>query len=145
MMLSAMIQKQIIAGIFRLLIPALLFGCFFIVFMVRYRLKCRRYTVKLEAKITGYRRSGSRSAAVPQYTYIYDGMIYEQYAEKGKNWCNYRIGQTVTVYVDPENPACFQDRKRDRHILYIVGLLFGIWLFTAVLAVIRRIIYFYLF
>ncbi len=30
MMLSAMIQKQIIAGIFRLLIPALLFGCFFL-------------------------------------------------------------------------------------------------------------------
>ena len=61
--------------------------------------------VRIEERVSFLRRG--RSEFIAEVAYTYDGITYTAPAFRRFRYGDYSVEQSVPVYVDPEDPACF--------------------------------------
>ena len=117
----------ILAGVFGLGLAIL------VISVLRKRARC---SAEVEAEITQLLHSTSTDSDgfttdtyAPEYTYYYEGQEYRVRSSTYTNGKQYAVGQTVQLFIDPEHPEKFYDRKRDIKNAVFFG--FGMGLFFA--------------
>lgn len=82
--------------------------------------KIERCRVKVEAEIIDSRLCTGRDSEgknyryyVPKYQYFYEGMTYTLEARRESSGSPYPLGKRVKLYIDPEYPSQFAERKAE--------------------------------
>ncbi|MDE6502438.1 MAG: DUF3592 domain-containing protein [Ruminococcus sp.] len=100
----------------------------------------RAEIVRVEMQRKAYGKT-KRTVYTPYFTYSADGKIFSGHAEYTKRFSKYKVGDTIEIRIDPENPKKYlvENDISDYRSSYEVGKGFGLLaLMLTVFAVIKK-------
>ncbi len=74
---------------------------------------CREAVTAEISRLQSRTDSDGVTTTKPEYTYYYNGYKYIAFQKTYSNLSSYAVGEQVKIYVNPERPDQFQDRKHD--------------------------------
>lgn len=112
------------------------FGAAAFFFWGSYIQKSKRCVTPVEAQVIRMleHESDDGSTYSPVYEFTFNGQSYEANGEFSSNMERYRVGDSVTLHINPDDPNEFTDPKRDKKLLIIISGFFvifagvGVWL-----------------
>ena len=117
-----------------------IFGLGLLILIVKLLLKRLHCSVEADAEIINLLHTTSTDSDgfrtdqyAPEYLYYYEGQEYRVRSSVYSNGKQYQIGQHVTLYIDPEKPEKFYDRKRDLKNSVFIGAVLGVFFVIGIL------------
>lgn len=111
-----------------------IFGLILLCMIVHSILKWMRCSVNVDAEIIELHHTTSTDSDgfttdqyAPEYCYYYEGQEYRVRSAVYSNGKQYQIGQHVTLYINPEKPEKFYDRRRDLKNGLFIGIVIAIF------------------
>ncbi|MBR4201562.1 MAG: DUF3592 domain-containing protein [Oscillospiraceae bacterium] len=111
-----------------------LFGAGLAILLIGFFRKLQHCSAEIEAEVTRLLHSTSTDSEgftmdtyAPEYTYYYEGQEYRVQSKTYTNGKQYAVGQTVQLFIDPEHPEKFYDRKRDLKTTIFMGMIMGVF------------------
>ena len=92
--------------------------------------KISKCNVELEAEISDIstKDMNGTTTYAPVYSYYYEGQAYEQTSGVYVNTPGYRVGEKVTIHINPNKPEMLLDKKRDLKTLIVFAVVFALFL-----------------